>query len=159
MKFAENITLPNVRRMATSYLAAVAVTYVAASLSQSLLVLTALARAGADISIGEWLWTLVHDLYGFTFSGIVPQGLTDMAGFIIALPVAALIHKWLGISRWILYPLAGATAMGTILYIVKLNFYGVPLYPGTRGVVGFGLQLTAGAVGGMVFAALSKHRS
>ena len=157
MKIADKITLPQVRRIAFSYLAAVLVTYVAASIFQSLLVLTALVRAGADISIREWLWTLAHDLYGFTFSGIVPQGLTDMAGFIIAMPVAALIHKWLRISRWILYPLAGAAAMGTILYIVKLNFYGVPLYPGTRGFTGFGLQLLAGALGGLVFAASSKQ--
>ena len=159
MKYAENITLPLVKRLTMAYLAAVMVAYVAASISQSLSVLAALQKAGAELSIQNWLQTVLHDLYGFTFSGLVPQGPTIMAGFIIAMPTAALIHKVLRLPRWILYPLAGATAMATILYIVKLNFYGSPLFPGTRGWSGFGLQLLAGALGGAVFAALSKRKT
>ena len=159
MKYAENITLPLVKRLTIAYLLAVVVAYVAASIFQSLSVLAALQKAGADLSIGNWLQTVFHDLYGFTFSGMVPQSLTIMAGFVIAMPTAALIHKVLRLPRWILYPLAGATAMATILYVVKLNFYGSPLYPGTRGWSGFGLQLLAGALGGALFAALSKRRT
>jgi hypothetical protein len=49
--------------------------------------------------------------------------------------------------------------MATILHIIKLNFYGVTILPGTRGLFGFGLQLLAGAFGGAVFAILSRQRS
>jgi hypothetical protein len=157
MIIAEKITLPRIRRVTISYLAAVMAAYVAASVFQSLSVLTALVKAGADISAGQWLHTLWHDLYGFTFSGVVSYGFSVMIGFLIAMPTAALIHKFLRLPRWVLYPLAGATAMATILEIVKLNFYGVTIFPGTRGFSGLVLQLLAGAFGGAVFAKLSKR--
>jgi len=155
---AEKMTSQKVRHLTVSYLAAVIVAYVAASIFQSLSVLTTLASAGAELSVMDWLRTLAHDLYGFTFSGLVPQLPTTMGGFIIAMPTAALIHRFLKLPRWFLYPLAGATAMATILYIIKLNFYGSPLFPGTRGWSGYGLYLLAGALGGTVFASLSKRR-
>ncbi len=158
MIFAEIITFPLVRRASISYLAAVLVTYVTASIFQSLCVLATMEKAGADIAVGQWLNTISHDLYGFTFSGYFSLGPAVMIGFIIAMPSAAIIHKFLGLPRWILYPLAGATAMATILYIVKLNFYGATILPGTRGLFGFGLQLLAGAFGGAVFATLSKQQ-
>ncbi len=155
---AEKITFPQVRRTIIGYLTAVVATYVAASIFQSLSVLATMERAGADIAMGKWLHTIWHDLYGFTFGGYVRYGQTIMIGFIIAMPTAATIHKFLGLPRGLLYPLAGAASMATILYIVKLNFYNVTLFPGTRGMVGFGLQLLAGAFGGAVFATLSKRR-
>jgi hypothetical protein len=158
MTNTEKITFPQIRRVTISYLAAVVVAYVAASIFQSLSVLVALERAGAVIATGQWLHTIWHDLYGFTFSGYASYGLSVMIGFIIAMPTAALIHKFLSLPRWFLYPLAGATAMATILEIVKLNFYGVTIFPGTRGLSGLGLQLIAGAFGGAVFASLSKRR-
>jgi len=159
MPFAEKITLPRVRRATVSYLAAVIVAYVAASIFQSLCVLIVLEQAGAEIPAGDWLRTLGHDLYGFTFLGYAPLGPAILAGFIIAMPTAAMLHRFLGLPRGFLYPLAGATAIATILYIVKLNFYGVTIFPGTRGWSGYGLQLLAGAFGGAVFASLSKQRS
>ena len=155
---AEKISYPRIRQATISYLAAVVVTYVAASIFQSLCVLVTLEQAGAEIAMGKWLHTLWHDLYGFTFSGYVSLGPAVMVGFIIAMPTAALMHKFLSLPRGILYPLAGAAAMATILYIIKLNFHGVTLLPGTRGWSGFGLWLLAGAFGGAVFARLSKRR-
>jgi len=158
MKHAGKITFDRVRQVTAAYLVAVIVTYVTSSISQSLSVLAALVRAGAEIGPKDWLRTVVHDLYGFTFSGYVPQALVVMAGFVIAMPTAAIIHRFFKLPRWFLYPLAGATAMATILYIVKLNFYGSPLFPGTRGWSGFGLYLLTGALGGVVFSVLSKQR-
>ncbi len=156
--FAEKITFPQVHRAIFSYLVAVMVTYVAASIFQSLSVLATLEKAGADIAMGKWLHTVWHDLYGFTFAGYISYGLSIIIGFIIAMPAAAIIHRFLRLPRGFLYPLAGATAMATIMYIVKLNFYNLTLFPGTRGLSGFGLQLLAGASGGAVFAILLKRR-
>jgi len=158
MPISEKTTTPRVRQAIISYLVAVIVSYVAASIFQSLCVLVTLQKAGEEIPLAAWLRTLGHDLYGFTFLGYAPLGPAIMGGFIIAMPTAAIIHKFLGLPRGILYPLAGATAMATILYIVKLNFYGATIFPGTRGLSGFGLQLLAGALGGAVFASLSRQR-
>jgi hypothetical protein len=159
MIHVEKITFPQFRRAIISYVAAVIVAYVVASIFQSLIVLVALDQAGADIPAGKWLHTLLHDLYGHTFYGYASYGLGVVVGFFIAMPTAALIHKFSGLPRWFLYPLAGATAMATIMYIIKANFYDSTIFPGTRGSVGFGLQLLAGALGGFVFARLSKQRS
>ena len=159
MILAEKITLPRVRRASLSYVAAVMVAYVAASIFQSLCVLVVMVQAGADIPAVKWLHVIWHDLYGFTFYGYASYGLAVVIGFFIAMPTAAIIHKFLGMPRLFLYPLAGATAMATIMYIIKLNFYGVTIFPGTRGMSGFGLQLLAGVLGGAVFANLSKQRS
>jgi hypothetical protein len=155
----KKITFHQVRQASISYLAAVVVTYVTASIFQSLSVLATLEMAGADIALGKWLYTIWHDLWGLSSGGYVSYGQAVMVGFVIAMPTAALINKLLSVPRGILYTLAGATAMATILYIIKLNFYDVTLFPGTRGWSGLGLQMLAGAFGGAVFAFLSKQRS
>jgi hypothetical protein len=155
----KKITFPRVRQAVISYVAAVVVTYVLASVFQSLSVLVAMDQAGADYSAGIWLQIILHDLYGFTFLGYASYGLGVVIGFFIAMPTAALIHKFSGLPRWFLYPLAGATAMATIMYIIKANFYDTTIFPGTRGLSGFSLQLFAGVVGGLIFAKLSKQRA
>ena len=131
-------------------------TYFLASIFQSIFVLSALEGAGAKIPVDLWLHTLCHDLYGHTFSGYVPFGLAIIIAFLVAMPTAALVHKFLKIPKGMVYPLAGAVAMATMLYIAKSQFLDVLLWAGTRSAAGFSSQLLAGAVGGIVFAILSN---
>jgi len=154
----KKITLPRVRQVVIAYVAAVVVTYVLASIFQSLAVLVAMNQAGAGFTAGVWLKTILHDLYGFTFLGYASYGLGVLIGFAIAMPTAALIHKFSGLPRGFLYPLAGATAIATEMYIIKASFYDTTIFPGTRGMSGFVLQLLAGALGGLIFAKLSKQQ-
>jgi hypothetical protein len=151
-------TFPRVQQVVIAYVVAVLVTYVLASIFQSLSVLVAMNQAGAGFTAGVWLKTILHDLYGFTFLGYASYGLGVVIGFAIAMPTAALIHRLSGLPRWFLYPLAGATSMATEMYIIKGNFYDTTIFPGTRGLTGFTLQLLAGALGGLIFAKLSKQQ-
>jgi hypothetical protein len=57
----------------------------------------------------------------------------------------------------LLYSLAGATAIAVILYALQIRFLGLALITGSRGTAGVACQLLAGAIGGAVFAALSKR--
>jgi len=52
-----------------------------------------------------------------------------------------------------IFAAAGATSVATILYLIDLSFfYDMTLLEGTRGILGYGLQLLAGALGGVVYA-------
>ena len=154
------LTAVPIKRLLMGFLAAVIAAYITASLLQSFFVLNALEAAGANFSLKLWVHTLWHDLYGLAFGGkYVSYGKTIVMGFAIALPVAALCHKFIPLPRALIYSLAGATAMATILTLVKINFYDLTLFAGTRGSAGFSAQLIAGALGGFAFAAFSHPHS
>lgn len=139
-----------------SFLVAVTVTYVLAAISQTALVLQALETAGASFPLTVWLQTMLRDLYGLAFGGkYVSYYQTIVIGLGIALPTAALSLKWLPLPRSLVYAVAGATAMATILFVVERNFYNLTLFAGTRGWPGFCTQLLAGALGGWIFALLA----
>lgn len=128
-------------------------TYVAASLLQTAFVLAGLIGAGASIPFIAGLKTAAQDLYGLTFNALfIPYPLLLLAGFLVALPTAALLRRATGWPRQWLYPLAGAIMMASLLVLAKIVFYGITLYAGTRGAGGFLGQMVAGAIGGWVFA-------
>ena len=135
-----------------AFLLSALVTYTLASVFQSLFVLQALEAAGAQFSLSVWFYVLVHDLYGLAFGGkYVSYGQIILIGLFIALVVAALCLRWIPLPRVLIYSMAGATAMATILYLVELNFYGLTLFAGVRGKLGVSAQLVAGALGGLTF--------
>lgn len=144
-------------RLVVAFVSSVLVAYTLASVCQSLFVLAGLEKAGADLSAGLWVHTIWHDFTQLAFGGkYVSYGVTIVEGFAIALPVAALIHAWFGVSRMLLYPMAGAAAIAVILYALQVRFFGLVLVTGVRGSAGVACQLLAGAVGGAAFATLSK---
>lgn len=146
-------------RMFGAYVASVIIAYLLASVFQSAFVLVRLERVGAEISAAMWLRTVVHDLYGFIVEPVFfSYPLSILVGLLVAFAVATLVVRWARLPALIAYPLAGATAVATILLIVQSRFSGATLFAGARGVTGFGLQLLAGAVGGVVFALLWKRR-
>ena len=138
---------------------AVLVTYTLASALQTVSVLQSLKSAGAEMALRTHWQAVWHDLYGLAFGGKYVSLLqTITIGFALALPVATLVNKYLPLPRCLIFALAGATAMATILLAVKHQFYNLILFAGTRGGIGFGLQLLAGAFGGWVFAILGHFR-
>ena len=154
----DNINLKHTLKMVIAFIASVITTYVIACIFQSIFVLAALERSGANFPIEIWFYTIGHDFYGLTFLGVFPLGLAVIVGFIIAIPSAALVHKYLKLSRWILYPLACATAMITIRYCMSFMFFDLTVMVGTRSSVGLSLYLVAGALGGAVFKILSTQQ-
>ena len=138
------------------FLISVLLVYLLATVAQSLFVLAALERMGVEVP-STIRWNLVlHDIYGLAFAGRVSFAQAVLIGFAIAMPSAALLRNYLGITRFFVYPLAGAVALATILYIVKINFSDLTLFAGTRGTFGYLSQLAVGALGGGVFAVVLK---
>jgi hypothetical protein len=151
-------------RAVQAYLAAAASGYLAAILFATSANLVNLAQIGADIGFSDALRTYLFDLWGMTprFE-LARYGNVMLIGFAIAFPVAALL-RW-AVSRAanlrgivpLLYPLAGAVALGTGLSIM-FQKYEVSAVAGARGV-GFWAQCVAGGMAGWVFQRVIARRS
>jgi len=142
-------------RHAKAYLACFTVTYVTASVSQSMNIMHMLQGIGIRLPLGTRLQVIGHDLVGLTFWADMPLSYGEclLIGFAIALPIASLICRWVPALRTMIFAAAGATSVATILYLIDLSFfYDMTLLEGTRGILGYGLQLLAGALGGVVYA-------
>ena len=145
--------------LVASFVVTVVVTYVVACLFQSWFAIQALKAVGAEFTFNAWLRTIGHDLYGLAFNGkYISYSQMIAIGFLIALPTAALCNKLLPLPPALIYSVAGATAMATILYNVQEFFFDLVLFSGTRGLAGWSAQLVAGALGGLVFSYLITLR-
>lgn len=149
---------PVLIRALLAYAAAALVGYLCAITFATSANLMNLGRIGAEIGIGDVLRTWIFDLWGMTprFTELARYGNVMLIGFAIAFPVAALVHS--AARRWgafgatlapLLYPLAGAVALGTGLTIM-FQQYEVTAVAGARGL-GFWAQCLAGAIAGLVF--------
>jgi hypothetical protein len=78
--------------------------------------------------------------------------------YLISMPVAAFIIKYVPHRRMILYVLAGAAGLVAIHLILKL-LLGVSGIASTRTIVGLLAQGIAGGVGGYLFHVVSMKRS
>ena len=152
-------SLCTVQKILLAYMVAVLIAYCFASLFQSLHTLFVLENAGAKIPWQGWLQVLWQDFNHLAFGGkYVSYGVLMMVGLAFAFMGAALVRWLTHLPVWLLYPLAGATAMATQLYFTNANFWDLTLFPGTRGSIGFSLQLLSGAIGGFVFCRLLKPK-
>ena len=79
--------------------------------------------------------------------------------FLIAFLAGGLIYRFAKFGRPIVYMVAGAVAMMVMLMAMKQAFFGVDIVAGARDGFGLALQMLAGAVGGYVFARLTKPSS
>lgn len=138
-----------------AYLAAFLVCYVVAILFATTANLVNLAGIGAKFGAGDVVRTYLFDLWGMTPRWeLARYGNVMLVAFAIAFPVAALL-RWAasraGAARIapLLYPLAGAVAIGTGLTIM-FNQYEVTAVAGARGL-GFWAQCLAGGIAGYVF--------
>ncbi len=157
-------TLQRMPRILFAYLLAALAGYVAAIVFATTANLLNLREIGADIGAGDALRTYAIDLWGMTprFE-LTRYGTVMLIGFAIAFPVAAVLrHLALRaspagarVAPW-LYPLAGATAIGTGLTIMYMQ-YEVTAVAGARGA-GFWAQCLAGALAGLVFQRLLPRR-
>ncbi|MEM1154314.1 MAG: hypothetical protein AAGI44_09240 [Pseudomonadota bacterium] len=121
-------------------------TYLLASVLITLGNLSAVQGLGLDVSIGVGISAIAHDM-----TGMISSYLALIAvGFLIALPVAALLTKLMPNHRAVLYALAGFTAVVAIHVIMK-SVFGLWVFAPTRSLIGLIGQGLAGAVGGYVF--------
>jgi len=144
-------------RVLLAYLAAFVACYVLAISFATAANLINLADIGAKLSAGDVVRTWLFDLWGMTPRWeLARYGNVMLIAFALAFPVAALLRA--GVARIgggmlriaaLLYPLAGAVAIGTGLTIMY-NQYEVTAVAGARGL-GFWVQCLAGGIAGFVF--------
>ncbi|MEX0645152.1 MAG: hypothetical protein WD076_07570 [Parvularculaceae bacterium] len=138
-----------------AFLAAVATSTILGTLFHTQMVFARLADAGAALPLSVRLQGTVNDLLGLgpLYGAVIALGLA--AGF----SVAARLKRVLKPLAPIAYPLAGAAVIGLALYLMSVVYYSATPIAGARGVVGFSLQCLAGAIGGLVFAALLPRKA
>lgn len=144
-------------RLAIAYIAAVATAFVAASIFYTQQILAKQAEIGADYTPAQQIDTYAANLVGLAPAYGVVLAIALLAGFIIA----AIVKRILKPLAPIAYPLAGAAAVFTALYLIEnvMAAGGAGAFGGARGPLGLSLQCLAGAAGGLVFAFLSRRRA
>jgi hypothetical protein len=144
-------------RALLAYLAAFVACYLLAISFATTANLVNLAAIGAELSAADVVRTWLFDLWGMTPRWeLARYGNVMLIAFAIAFPVAALLRAAVlrlggGLRRIapLLYPLAGAVAIGTGLTIM-FNQYEVTAVAGARGL-GFWAQCLAGGIAGFIF--------
>ena len=140
-------------RQIVGFVIAVAVTAVGSAFLSSHFVLRALESLGVDIGLSDRFAMYGHDVVGM---GPIAGALAGVA-FLIAFPVAALIIRFLPALRTLGYLLAGGAAMAVALGLMETVLGMMPV-AGARTLGGLIAQAAAGALGGYVFAQMTRRR-
>ena len=146
-------------RFLGAWLVGASVAYAIGSVAQSVFVMQELSAAGADLSVNIRIKVLVHDLKNLAFGGkYIWYGGNLLVAFLIALPCAILVSRFLKIHLGLVAAVAGAVAIVTMIEIINFNAPST-LFAGTRGWDGMLAQIIAGAIGGATFAAFFGVKS
>jgi len=143
--------MPDFARLLLRYIFAVLLCFTLASIAHSQMVLTGLEQQGIVIPPVERLQMTLSDWWGL----LPGYGAIIAAGMLIALSVAGWICSKTGAIGGLLYALAGAAAMLSILMAMQ-PIMDITLIAGARGSTGLTLQSLAGFLGGWSFYWLRK---
>lgn len=122
------------------------ITYVLASIAHSYYVVGKIEQLGVSVPLADQLRMMLGDLVGlYAYSVVI------VVGLVIGWAVMALVRRLRKISRWIVYPLGGFLAMGTIMVAVSLLLPVTAIAP-ARHLPGIAGQCAAGFLGGVAFA-------
>ena len=136
------------------WLAAAITTVILAVSLQTQNVLARLNGVGADVELGERLSMTAHDIFRLGSIYIIFIGIALAISFL----AGGLVFRIAKFGRPIIFMVAGAVAMFVMLYLMEQVFFGIPAIAGARDGLGIGLQMLAGAVGGLVFARVSREK-
>lgn len=136
------------------WLAAVVTTVFLAVTFQTQNVLARLDNIGADVSLGERLSMTAYDVIYLGQPLLLFIGIALAVAFL----TSGLLHHFVKFGRPIIYAVAGAVALLVMLFGMKEAFFDVHLIAGARDSFGIGLQMLAGAIGGLVFARVSRTK-
>lgn len=140
-------------RFALAWLAATVVTAAAGSILQTQFNLAAIAVLGAPVPFGLRLQTTVHDLAGFA----PLLAAITATGFLVAFATAGALAALWPAHRVLLYTLAGAAAIAAAILLMN-TILPVTAIGATRSPAGILALAGAGALGGRVYAALTRGR-
>ena len=140
-------------RATGAFLVAVLAVYVLAAGAATQSVLASLVEMGVQVSFADRIGATLHDQLG-----MVEIYLPLLAiAFAIALPIAALVCRWLPDWRRFGSVLAGFVAV-IVLHLLMREVLGLTAIAATRSLIGLLVQGMAGAAGGYVYW-LIRHRS
>jgi len=117
-------------------------------------VLARLNGIGADVGLADRLSMTGYDIFYlgkpyFVFIGIA---------LAIAFLAGGLVYRLAKFGRPMIYTVAGAIAILVLLFAMKTQFFGTHIIAGARDGIGISLQMLAGALGGFVFATVSRPK-
>ena len=107
----------------------------------------------ANIGVGQRLSMTLYDLAYLGSLYLVFVAIGTLVAYLAGL----LVYRIAGFGRPIVFAVAGAVAILAMLMLMKQAFFGIHLIAGARDGVGIGMQMAAGAIGGLVFAALTAR--
>ena len=141
------------KRVTIAWISAVLCAYGLAAVTATQSVLARLEGMGVHVARSERIRATLADL-----AGLAPTLLPLVAGgFLVAMIVAALLARRLPRLRTALCALAGGVALVVIHLALKATL-GITPVPIARTVTGLLVQGLAGAIGGAVFAVLTRRR-
>ena len=117
-------------------------------------VLARLKDIGADVSVADRISMTGQDIFYLGQLYFIFVGLALAIAFL----AGGLVFRLAKFGRPVIYMTAGAVALFVMLYLMKEVFFGIPAIAGARDGLGIGLQMLAGAIGGFVFAWVSRPR-
>ncbi|MEP3655943.1 MAG: hypothetical protein ABJO36_13700 [Litorimonas sp.] len=115
-------------------------------------VLARLDDIGADVGFAERLSMTLYDLQHLGSLYIIFVSIALAIAFL----VGGLVYRFAKFGRPIVYCVAGAVAILVMLFAMKANFFDIHIIAGARDAFGISLQMLAGAIGGFVFARISR---
>ncbi len=139
-------------RLILAFVITVAVTSVLAVAASSQFVMAGLRGLGAEIGGGEMARVMVHDVAGMAplYSMFVAAAL--LLGFLLT----GFLWPRVKLPRPLSYAIGGGAAIAAMLLIMGAVL-GIMMVAGARTPLGFAAQCAVGAVGGLIFAALSRR--
>ena len=137
-----------------AFVCAVLVTYLAGSALSTQMILHEVSSFGVPVDFGTRIGATAHDIAGLavTYLPIIAIAL------IVAYPVTALMLRFVPGPRALAYAIGGAAALFA-LHSLMFAVLGMHPLPATRTTLGMLLQVVAGAVGGVAFAAVARPKA
>lgn len=144
-----------VLRIIGAYVAAAAVTYLAAAIFYTQQIIAKQSAIGAAYTPAQQVETYLANFLGLSLYGEVIA-----AALLIGFVLAAGLKRVLKPLAPVAYPLAGAAAVLAVIVLIENTAAagGAGAIGGARDALGLALQGLAGALGGMVFAAIAIRR-
>lgn len=141
-------------RIVLAFICAVIVATVLGAIFHTQFILARLVDMGIDIPFAERWSTTLHDI-----GGMAPLfGAVIALGFLVAFIAGALVYRWAGVQRNLVYAVAGAVAIAVALGLMGMVYEMTPI-ASARSWAGFIAQMVAGASGGLAFALISRQRT
>lgn len=138
-------------RRSGAFVAAAVLTYIVASALVTQHTLARVVEMGLPVPVDVRLSSTLHDVLGMS-SSYLPL---ITIGLLVAFGIAALITRMAPGRRTALFILAGAAALITVNLALQLAF-GIAPVASTRTTGGLLAQGGAGALGGLLFATLTR---